>query len=157
MQTDVDGAGLKVTNFARSLARMRPAEERLDPTTLFEREVGAPALRNAGLMLVDRNRAAMLKKTCDRNLARNEAAEKLQAGAVATPPELFAEDIVRGYRVDIWDGTTLVWRSLCRRVAGYDLAGGKVTRHARGESASPTRARSATVTAAASRDSSRQS
>ena len=34
---------------------------------------------------------------------------------------LHAEDIVRGYRIDIWDSTTGSWQSLCRRNARYEL------------------------------------
>jgi hypothetical protein len=126
VEVDVDGAGLKLLNFARSLARMSPAEQRLDPTTRFERELGAPALRNGGLMLVHRNRAAMLKNTFSRNKDRDQAVKAIQAGAAADPPQLWAEDLVRGYRVDIWDRTTAVWRSLCRRMANYDIATGAV-------------------------------
>jgi hypothetical protein len=47
-----------------------------------------------------------------------------QAGA--KPPELWAEDVVRGYRIDIWDRKTGVWRSLCEREATYDLNDGAV-------------------------------
>lgn len=115
VQADVDGAGLKLMNFARSLARMNPDEERVDPTTRFEKDVGAPSLRNAGLMLVHANRAAMLKNAFDRSKAQNDA---------PAPPELWAEDLVRGYRVDIWDRRTRLWRSLCQRVAEYHVGAG---------------------------------
>jgi len=120
VQTDVDGAGLKLIGFARSLARARPPEQRVDPTTRFEREVGAPALRSAGLMLVHRRRGVMLEGTLERNRDRNAA---IEAG---TPLELAAEDVVRGYRIDVWDAETGLWRSLCRRAAAYDLGGGEV-------------------------------
>jgi hypothetical protein len=126
VQADVDGAGLKVINFARSLARMDPAEERFDPTTRFEREVGAPALRNAGLMLVHSERGTMLKNTFARNKDRDDTVAAIQKQLPGSPPQLFAEDLVRGYRVDIWDQTTKVWRSLCRRVSRYTIDGGTV-------------------------------
>jgi hypothetical protein len=124
VQADLDGAGLKLMNFARTLVRLRPDEERVDPTTRFEREVGAPSLRNAGLMLVHRDRAAMLKNAFDRSKAQNDLVSAVQANKPGAPPELFAEDLVRGYRVDIWDRTTKVWRSLCQRVAEYSVGGG---------------------------------
>src|SRR5207302_1102562 len=52
LQLDVDGAGLKAMNFARSLHRRFDADARVDPVTRQEDEIGASALRTAGLMLV---------------------------------------------------------------------------------------------------------
>ena len=46
LQVDVDGAGLKVMNFARSLGRRFDAETRVDPVTRHEDEVGAPVAPN---------------------------------------------------------------------------------------------------------------
>jgi hypothetical protein len=134
LQADVDGGGLKVTNFARTLARLRNVPERqIDPTSKHERDVGAPALRNAGLMLVHGNRGAMLKNSFDRQKKYNEAAEKIQSGVAQQPPEVFAEDLVRGWRIDIWDNVSKVWHSLCRRVANYDLREGAVVVNVREE------------------------
>ncbi|HET9706603.1 MAG TPA: hypothetical protein VFP85_21330 [Vicinamibacterales bacterium] len=119
LQSDVDGAGLKVMNFARTLGLMKPSvHTQVDPVTKEERQVGAPSLRNAGLQLVHIKRASMLKNTFDRQQQFNAAAAAGQA------PELFAEDVVRGYRIDIWDGSTKEWRSLCKRKAHYDLNAG---------------------------------
>jgi hypothetical protein len=127
LQSDVDGAGLKVMNFARTLARLKQAPvQRLDPTSKHERDMGAPALRNAGLMLVHDNRWSMLKNNFSRQKLFNTAAETLQNGGAAKPPILSAEDLVRGYRIDIWDRTTGRWRSLCQREADYDINSGKV-------------------------------
>jgi hypothetical protein len=132
IQMDVDGAGLKVMNFARSLARYHPTGPdadsddllvpRVDTVTRFEKELGAPALRTAGMMLVQKSRWSMLKDRFVVNQARNAAAEDVfQNQPNAKPPELWAEDIVRGYRVDVWDRTTDKWRSLCQRTATYVL------------------------------------
>ena len=117
VQTDVDGAGIKVTNFARSLLTLRNSpDQQLDPVTKQKRDVGAPALRNAGLVLVHNRRADMLKNSIAR-----------QAGFNAAPqPELSAEDIVRGYRIDIWDDVSKRWHSLCQRKATYNIHGGAV-------------------------------
>ena len=132
IQMDVDGAGLKVMNFARSLARYHAAgtddgsDDRLvpraDTVTRFEKELGAPALRTAGMMLVQKSRWSMLKDRFVANEAKNAAAENVfQNQPNAKPPELWAEDLVRGYRVDVWDKTTDNWRSLCQRTATYVL------------------------------------
>jgi hypothetical protein len=128
MQADVDGAGLKLMNFARTITRLAPDDQRIDTVTRFEKDLGAPALRTAGLMLVHRERGAMLKHRFSTTTTKNTAAEKVfQNQSGATPPELWAEDLVRGYRIDVWDRTTGVWRSLCEREATYDLNDGQVT------------------------------
>ncbi|HEX8678811.1 MAG TPA: hypothetical protein VF683_02535, partial [Chthoniobacterales bacterium] len=132
VQADVDGAVMKMSNFARTLARMNnerpgvnPAQDnKLDAVTKQPRETGAPALRNAGLMLVHRNRAQMLKNNFTRQLDADKAAKNLQAGVSTTPPEMHAEDLVRGYRIDIWDDVSGRWHSLCRRAATYNLSEG---------------------------------
>lgn len=125
LQFDVDGAGHKLMNFARSLSRRFDVGKRVDPVTRQEESVGAPALRTAGLMLVQRDRSGTLMKRFDANKDRNSKIEGQFAG---TPSAvlLFAEDIVRGYRFDIWDSTTGQWLSLCRRQARYELNDGAV-------------------------------
>ncbi len=128
LQMDVDGAGLKLMNFARSLARMEPGDERVDPVTRHENEVGAPALRTAGLMLVQTRRSRMLQTKLADNTAMNDLTKLVfAANPNASPPLLWAEDVVRGFRYDVWDANTGVWRSLCEREAGYDVAGVRVT------------------------------
>lgn len=125
LQTDVDGGSLKLMNFARSLDRQRLPYDRLDPVTRYEREYGAPALRTAGLMLVQRNRGSMLHNTLQHARDQNTSLEKIHQGMATPAPELYAEDLVRGFRVDVWDKNTAVWRSLCQRNAQYrfeDLA-----------------------------------
>ncbi len=127
MQADVDGAGIKVMNFARTLLLHRNAPEtQRDPVTRHERETGAPALRNAGLMLVHSFRAEMLKNSFARQKLFNDRAVAIQAGSPQPPPTLYAEDLVRGFRIDIWDSKTEEWRSLCKREADYDINDGEV-------------------------------
>ena len=121
LQFDVDGAGLKVINFARSLHRRFDSEARVDPVTRHEDELGAPAIRTGGLMLVQRARADTLSGRFDDNASRNTKLEAQFGSATAPSPVLHAQDIVRGYRIDIWDSTTGRWQSLCRRNARYEL------------------------------------
>ena len=125
LQLDVDSAGLKIANFARSLGRRDDLESRVDPVTRQEDEVGAPSLRNAGLMLVQRDRWFFLKGRFVDNKTGNTAIES-QFQGTGSGPALYAETIVRGYHIDIWDSTSGVWRSLCRREARYDLDDGAV-------------------------------
>lgn len=117
LQVDVDGAGLKTMNTARSLKRIKENKDQKDPTTKHERVIGTPALRNAGLMLVQSGRGRGLKKAFDRAQKVNTQIESNQAS------KLYAEDLVRGFRIDIWDDRSKRWQSLCERSARYDISG----------------------------------
>ena len=130
LQSDVDGATMKVTNFARTLLTLRDqADHRVDPVTKHPREVGAPAVRNAGLMLVQNKRADSLKQAIDRQDGFNTQAKAAQnppppPAPAPPPPNMNAEDLVRGYRIDIWEDVSKRWHSLCKREAIYDIADG---------------------------------
>lgn len=123
LQLDVDGAGLKLLNFARSLGRRHSDESRVDPVTRQEDGLGAPSLRTSGLMLVQRDRRSFLRSRFISNKGGNGTLEGQFQGAAGTVT-LHAEDLVRGYRFDVWDSATTAWRSLCRRTARYDLDDG---------------------------------
>jgi hypothetical protein len=119
LQADVDGSGLKVVNFAHSLLTLEQGvpDDQLDPVTRNEREMGAPSLRNAGLMLVHTKRGDMLEAAIKRqNDFNNVPAKRV----------MFAQDLVRGYRIDIWDDKSKQWHSLCQRQAIYNIAEGTV-------------------------------
>jgi hypothetical protein len=124
LQADVDGSAMKVMNFARSLLQLREkTDQKTDPVTRHERELGAPALRNAGLMLVQAKRDDALTNAI-------KAQDNFNKDANANPPkpsEMAAEDLVRGYRIDIWDDVSKRWHSLCERSATYDLGDGAAT------------------------------
>ena len=110
VQVDVDGAGMKVKNFARSLLTMQGASKQ-EP----EPSAGAPALQTAGIMLVQPNRGDSLTSAIDRSGALNDAE------TAASDVELVREDLVRGYHVDILDVERGRWQSLCRRDGLIDL------------------------------------
>jgi hypothetical protein len=128
LQSDVDGAGLKVMNFARTLGLLKQEKDhQKDPVTKQERDIGAPSLRNAGFQLVHIKRASMLKNAFTNHQKFNLAVVAvIQGGGAGQGPELFAEDVVRGYRIDIWDAASKRWRSLCQRIAHYDLNAGQL-------------------------------
>jgi hypothetical protein len=108
VQVDTDGAALKAIEFANHLA-LRHAGWRRSMDS--ETTAGLPALRSGGVALVRTGRAqkqaGAFKKATDTNAALDPAA----------PPEFFADDLTRGYRVDVEDAGA--WRSLCRRRAIY--------------------------------------
>lgn len=74
---------------------------------------GLPALRTGGISLIRNGRAARTQKAVS-------AAYTLYAlpnsGAEAI---LYADDLMRGFRVDVWDTKSGKWNSLCRRTGQY--------------------------------------
>ena len=109
---DVDGLALKALNMATTL---EVQEERSQRPVEEEARAGAPAPRTGGIALAQDSRAQDLHN--DFYLARqaNDALEN----DPANPPVLSAEQLVRGYRMDIFDGNTKEWRSLHSREVTY--------------------------------------
>ena len=112
-QTDVDGAALKAMNFSYGLLRglvHRSADSPL--------ESSLPALRSVGLQLVRTGAAFRLVGKLQGAALRNAAL------AADKEPPLFAEDVLRGYRVDVWDNKSKQWRSLHDRHGEYAIDSG---------------------------------
>ncbi|KAA3661090.1 MAG: hypothetical protein DWQ04_17475, partial [Chloroflexi bacterium] len=108
MQVDVDGAAIKANQFAVSLNH----ETSLSSDDTPE-ESGVPALRTTGLSLLENG----LENQLIAHFANTKQLNQELEGGV--PPTLFAEDLVRGYRVDVWHSLTEKWHSLCLRVGDY--------------------------------------
>lgn len=131
LQMDVDGAGMKLKNLSESLSRELPDEfddedfedrDDEDPEAgeagrkrgRIEAEAGLPALRTGGVMLAERRRDLSLSA-----LFRNASSMQSQIEAAHTPPTLYAEDVIRGYRVDVLNRDLGKWRSLFFRKTDY--------------------------------------
>jgi DNA-binding beta-propeller fold protein YncE len=110
---DLDGAALKTTNLSANLVNLSTS----DP----QRPRSLPALRSAGMTLTHHDRARSLRDLFARAKTNN-----------ATVPNnttvLFAEDLVRGYRLDIWDDQSTTWRSLFKRAGTYTFETANQTR-----------------------------
>jgi hypothetical protein len=81
--------------------------------------VGAPtegAAHSSGISVLRRGHAAISAARAERAAALNAA---INAGEAGDP--LYADDLVRGYRVDVWDGKT--WRSLHQRTSVFNFVG----------------------------------
>ena len=130
LQVDVDGATMKMMNVARTLRGMLKEARQEHPVTRMAERVGAPALRSTGLMLVHRRRAEVLERAFARSAALNGlVANELASGSPPQPAAanlLYREDLVRGFRFDVWSSKTERWHSLCERIARYTLNGGAV-------------------------------
>ncbi|HYG58984.1 MAG TPA: hypothetical protein VD902_13070, partial [Symbiobacteriaceae bacterium] len=116
VQVDVDGAALKVMDFTNSALRALLAHRSADTPDRYS----MPALRSGGLSLVRIGRAIGLVDTLRLSKLHNTQAEA--GGAV----DLYAQDLTRGYRIDIWDDRSGQWRSLHRRQGIYKFTNGGV-------------------------------
>lgn len=114
VQVDVDGAVLKTINMGATLAKQLLGfpDRAIDAPT----DAGVPALRTGGVSLVRTGRAKALNDDFNRSLDLNTLLE----GNPAAPPDLSAEDLCLGYRLDVLDAGTGKWRSLHQRVGSYN-------------------------------------
>jgi hypothetical protein len=112
-QVDVDGAALQAVGFADTLRRMRDPARRSHATP---GEAAVPALRSAGFGLARTGRGELLLEDLLDRRAKNLQVEAGQ------PPEFGAEDLVRGYRIDVRDADAPAgaqWYSLHQRIADH--------------------------------------
>ncbi|HTE44939.1 MAG TPA: hypothetical protein VK636_06825, partial [Gemmatimonadaceae bacterium] len=128
-QVDPDGAALKTVNFlltaqnlvAKSLTTGAAGE--VTYTTGDKQPVAA--LRSAGLGISRHGRAALVAQNAASAALKNTA---IQSGSAASAKVvLFAEDVLRGYRVDVQSITASGlsdWRSLMKRQGAYRFIGG---------------------------------
>ena len=120
VQGDPDGTGLKATASARTRAAQG---NETDDETLYETGLLA-SQRSAGLAVYRTDRGAHLAVAVQRTADFDAA---VRSGFwTPTPPTpgpqawpLFADDVVAGYVVEVFDETVGAWRSLCRREGRY--------------------------------------
>ena len=139
IQVDVVGGGTKTQNAATTIndAHVHPTPNMADNTAL-------PALRSGGISIIRTNMITELRGRFGRSHALQQTVFALDnSPQPPTPPdaepplpptdELFAEDLVHGYRVDVFDLKANAWHSLCQRVGTYDFLdapaapGGKIS------------------------------
>jgi hypothetical protein len=123
-QVDVDGGLLKNVILAETI-NPSDAGRNLDPNAqpepaphpeVFDPGATLPALRSGGLSLFADRRGLQLLATLQQGKAMND---KLLANQL--PPPLAAEDLVRGYRLDVWNSRTAAWHSLHLRKGQYQI------------------------------------
>ena len=141
IQVDVVGSGTKIRNAATNILAYREKKNR---AANMPDNNGLPALRTGGISIIRRNLVNELRGRFGRSHALQRMVFALDnapqppdppdAGAPEPPTdELFAEDLVRGYRVDVFDLKSNTWHSLCDRVGKYDFLdapaapGGKIS------------------------------
>ncbi|MDQ1396321.1 MAG: hypothetical protein QOG64_1580, partial [Acidimicrobiaceae bacterium] len=123
---DVDGSALKVSDFVLNLERQLwrnepPPSASGDGVRVFlpERDrpdhISLPALRTSGFAVVEQERA-------DRITARLARSKDVNAHLGDPRLELWAEDITRGYRIEVQEADGR-WQSLCGRDVTYAVTG----------------------------------
>jgi hypothetical protein len=114
IQNDIDTAGLRTLELLRAAA----SDSRTAPTARDRAtDAGVAAIRTAGISVVRHGHAGHL------HTAMEHAFDTL--ASVDSPEEvtLFADDLIRGWRVDVRDSTSRRWRSLHQRVGTYRFPG----------------------------------
>jgi hypothetical protein len=99
IQLDVDAVALKTADLADTAETKEKAE--------------LPALRSSGLGVIKNNQAKAIAQSLRLAVEFNDNLIKKKEVT------LFAEDIIQGYRVDVWDEKSRRWYSLCQRLGNY--------------------------------------
>ncbi|MGY2119300.1 hypothetical protein ACW9HR_35865 [Nocardia gipuzkoensis] len=123
VQVDTDGAAIKALNLAATLERRRQLDRRAELGIDRREREALASLRSGGLALVWPDRAAYLH---NRLVAAADLAVPVRLPGSSPddpyglPSGLFAEDLLRGYRIQVsTDGGP--WLSLGKRVGTYRL------------------------------------
>jgi hypothetical protein len=111
VQVDVDGAAIKAVGMAATLGHTPPPQS---PESSEPARAGTPTLRTVGFSIVRPENA----RTVSALFATGSHLNKTLVDN-ASDLELFAEDLVRGFRVDVWESRTGTWRSLHERIGLY--------------------------------------
>lgn len=113
-QVDIDGSALKTAHVAASALTIKNHLAATQPSVTPD-SCSLPALRGSGFTVVRRDRAAAVVAQLDHSLV-NE-----QTRAAGQPADLFAEDVTRGYRVDVQTDGGPGFLSLAQRVGTYQV------------------------------------
>ena len=115
VELELDGSTLKTLNFAQSVAGTFDQSPETTPQSW-----ALPALRSAGLALAHTGQALDFGETMSNLDSMNAAV------AAKTPISLAAEDVTRGFRIDVWDGRTNKWHQLCAAECGAVAGPGRL-------------------------------
>jgi len=124
VELDIDGAAEKALDFSYNLARLAfgDAMSSIDTPTGY----GLPSLQSAGFSAARVDRAPRLVSTFEAAKGNNTAITTNPQNSRVT---LHAEDVTRGYRIDVWNSLSGQWHSLCLRDGTYHFLNGPLTRH----------------------------
>ena len=106
VQVDADGGAVKIMDLAGNLERIK-----LHQTADTSEDSAVPALRSGGIAVAELGHAVVVNAELANALVLD--------AAMANDPPLHAEELVRGYRVDVFDVALDLWRSVVDQVTGY--------------------------------------
>ncbi len=122
-QVDVDGGMHKTIMMAETVQEKQDeAGKRIEPVgapnpKVFDPNATLPSLRSGGFSLFADERGEKLLRSFEKS---KEVDQRFTQQAPQKDP-FYAEDLVHGYRLDIWDSFTNRWHSLHRRNAVYTI------------------------------------
>lgn len=127
VQVDADGSAIKTINFVNSTLTYLQSTPDPDSAAALDGPAdmayttngnteATPALRSSGITVTRHNRANDLAQDLAAHALKNDALDDASQSAQVL---LYAEDVLRGYRVDVREKRTDKWHSLCSRVASY--------------------------------------
>ena len=97
------------------------------PSTRFEKEMGAPASGTARPAARAAARGRDVEGASAPTRTRTSSAQRSRrARSSGGAPEFWAEDLVRGFRFDVWDGNSPLALAV-RREAVYSMDAGALT------------------------------
>lgn len=103
LDLDPDASALKLDRFLWTLPRLALLEQKGEPG-----HAAPPTLRATGLTVVRSERASLVQQ-------RVQGAATLEQEVTTGGATLHTEDLLRGYRVEVFDDSALGWRSLHER------------------------------------------
>lgn len=118
VEIDADAVGSKLLSFGESIERTDWADDPDDDVAL-----PPPSMESTGLAL---HRVDKAKALYDALVKAVGQQKRLQSKALATTP-LYAEELTRGFRLDVWDDDTQDWHSLCLRSGSYTFDATTIT------------------------------
>jgi hypothetical protein len=116
-QVDVDGALHKAIMLSETWQDGKPHPAVSDHPEVFDNSATLPSLRSGGVSLFADGRALKLLAKFKQSKVFNDA---LTANAPMKRP-FYAEDLIHGYRLDVWDSNSNDWHSLHMRDAVYRI------------------------------------
>jgi hypothetical protein len=131
VQVNQDSAAVKTLRFAETVVRAT----KISSTTvvgLFNSvdtpdKYSLPALGTAGLAVARTKRKEQVEGSFTLAANNNDLLLKTLEPGNTDKVMLDAEDVTRGYAVDVYDTQSAQWHSLCQRLGRYAIAGAPVT------------------------------
>jgi len=108
VQVDAEGTIFKIESLIRTLTNRIALDE------VGNNQEALPTINSGGISV----------EYLDKNIPLEERIGRMNTAQYSLDkqtPVVFAQDLTRGYIVDIWDSVSRKWNSLCKRIGTYEL------------------------------------